>query len=241
MHDILCFANLTLHRQVDYTLEVTSDNAIHEIPKLLRSVVQGSVTAQSLVRQDALGFYYPNVSPKFTLGLEITGVTVRSAAQYMLKESSYLVEIAIYRQWAGMDTSSEPKIVAGVSMYHHQWDYQMRSVENSPSPRIWSRDLSDFFDSAEDGSNRLAKFLFEVEIVQELLSEATKEAKAMQAAQEAANEKNPKVLMEIETPTEVQQTAFEGEQLIDFREDDIVEMQQPTVSDEEPDLYSADA
>lgn len=166
---------------------------------------------------------------------------MRSAAQYILKDSSYLVEIAIYRQWAGMDTSSEPNIVAGVSMYHHQWDYQMRSFEDSPSPRIWSRDLSDFFGDTEGGSNRLAKFLSEVEIVQELLSEATKEAEAMQADQEAVNEKDSEKFKNIGDPIEAQQTAVEEEELVNFHENDTVEIQRPTVGDEELDLYSADA
>jgi hypothetical protein len=63
----------------------------------------------------------------------------------------------------------------------------------------------------------------------------------MQADREAINEKESEVFKKIGDPMEAQQTAFEEERLIDFCENDTVEMRRPTVVDEEPGLYSADA
>jgi hypothetical protein len=145
------------------------------IPPALLRVLHNCISAHSTVRKDVFGLAYPNIVPRMEPGLEITGVIIQSAVQYMFRDSSYIVEIDIYRRWVGMDTAPAPEIVAGVKLYHQQWDWQMRSFEDSSGPRIWSRDLSDFFDHTNDGSSRFAYFISEVEKIQDFLSKAVKE------------------------------------------------------------------
>jgi hypothetical protein len=116
---------------------------------------------------------YPGVSPLGSYNVEISSVVVRSVIQYMLQNSQYVVEIAIYRAWLGNEAEGEPKVSAGVTMFHQDWDLQMESIEeNTTDPRHWKSDLSSFFHIGNDGSGGLQGFLDEVGTIQGLLSDA---------------------------------------------------------------------
>jgi hypothetical protein len=80
---------------------------------------------------------YPGVAPKHTHGLDVRAVVVRSVYQYLLKDSVYIIEIAVYREWGGYSTTGEPRILSSVSMFHPVWDYQMSSIENTTGERKW--------------------------------------------------------------------------------------------------------
>jgi hypothetical protein len=92
----------------------------------------------------------------------------------MLQNSQYVVEIAIYRAWTGSKTECEPKVSAGVAMFHHDWDLQMEAIKNSTDRRHWKSDLSNFFCIGNDGSGGLQGFIDEVETIQGFLSDAAK-------------------------------------------------------------------
>ena len=103
-----------------------------DIPKAFQSLIETSITAKSATHTDALGLPYPY--PKVVLKtsqppeFEVTSVVVRSVIQYMLEGSGYIVEIAIYREWTGRNTSLEPELKASVSMFHQEWNWQMRGA-----------------------------------------------------------------------------------------------------------------
>jgi hypothetical protein len=116
---------------------------------------------------------YPGVCPLGSYDVEISSVVVRSVIQYMLQHSQYVVEIGIYREWLGSKTEGEPKVFAGVTMFHQDWDLQMESIEeNMTDQRHWKSDLSNFFHIGNDGSGGLQGFLDEVGTIQGFLSDA---------------------------------------------------------------------
>jgi hypothetical protein len=111
---------------------------------------------------DPLGLNYVQVSPQAPYGITISGVVVRSVIQYMMEDSGYIVEIAIYRQWGGGNTHTEPKMAASVSMFHRDWDFEMESIEGTTKERVW--DVRNFF------GNDLRRFLFHVNAIQSMIS-----------------------------------------------------------------------
>jgi hypothetical protein len=155
-------------------LEVNSDNAVYEIPDNLLSLIKDSVSPKSPVREDAFELNYPHVSPRKIIGLEVFELSIRSVAQYMLSNSGYIVEIGIHRKWDGINTNREPEsIISSVTMFHSNWDWNMRSIESiAGAERGWSRDLSDFFEPDAGGTNGFTGFLTEVRTIQSYLADA---------------------------------------------------------------------
>lgn len=113
------------------------------------------------------------ISPKFVYGLDVTIVVVRSVYQYLLRGSGYIVEIAVYREWNGYNTSGEPKMLSSVSMFHPVWDDQMDSIENTTRERDWDRQLNCFFERQDQGGG-IRKFMEDVILIQGLLSDAAR-------------------------------------------------------------------
>lgn len=102
-------------------------------------------------------------------------VVVRSVYQYLLKDSGYIVEIAVYREWNGYNTKAQPKMLSGVSMFHPVWDAEMGSIENTTFSRNWDPQLNCFFGQGQNGG--IQKFLEDVVLIQGLLSDAARAAK----------------------------------------------------------------
>ena len=92
----------------------------------------------------------------------------------MFKESGYCVETSIYREWDGNNTKREPTILAGVSLFHSDWDSEMESIEGTTKERKWDRELSTFFRPSRAPADGLAEFLDAVRQIQGLLSDASK-------------------------------------------------------------------
>lgn len=151
---------------------------MNDLPDQLISLIDGSLAGNSKERKDCLGLLYPGVSPKFTYGLDVRTVVVRSVYQYLLRESGYIVEIAVYREWCGYNTAGAPKMLSSVSMFHPVWDDQMGSIENTTRSRNWDAELNCFFGEDEGGGIR--KFMEGVVLIQGLLSEAAGASKEQQ-------------------------------------------------------------
>jgi hypothetical protein len=148
------------------------------LPDQLLGLIDGSLSGNSKERKDCLGLSYPGVSPKVTYGLDVRTVVVRSVYQYLLRDSGYIVEIAVYREWNGYNTAGEPKMLSSVSMFHPCWDDQMGSIENTTRERNWDPKLKCFF--GEDQSGGIRKFIEDVVLIQGLLSDAARASKELQ-------------------------------------------------------------
>ena len=149
-----------------------------DIPDQLLSLIEGSLSGNSKGRKDCLGLSYPGVAPKFTLSLDVRTVVVRSVYQYLLRDSGNIVEIAVYREWNGYNTTGEPKMLSSVSMFHPVWDDQMNSIENTTSEREWDPELKCFF--GKDQSGGIRKLMEDVVLIQGLLSDAARASKELQ-------------------------------------------------------------
>jgi hypothetical protein len=160
-------------------LEVITDGSINDVPFSLLSLIDGSLSGNSKQRVDRLGFTYPGVSPKFVYGLDVRVVVVRSVYQYMLRDSGYIVEIAVYREWIGYNTTGEPRMLSSVSMFHPAWDDEMDSIENTTRERNWDPQLRCFFER-ENQSGGIQKFMEDVVFIQGLLSDAARVPKEPQ-------------------------------------------------------------
>lgn len=201
-------------------MEVLSDNQISEPPTVLLNVIQDSIHAKSKVRKDKHNYDYPEISlSKVPNGWKVTGVEVQSVLKFKLSRSGYIVDLVLHRRWDTIDDKvepqGEPKMTAGVSMYHPNWEYQMRSYENEAGERGWSPDLKDFFD---DG---FSEFINEVTIVQNYLARANKVCKERASkdndkkedtglpsdSEEAENFRGPKALKVLKIRTAVASTS----------------------------------
>jgi hypothetical protein len=187
-------------RHVDHTLQVITDQPV-DIPttseKEFESLVEGSLSMKSKDwRTDQFMLQYPRLHPRNNKELQIDKLVIRSVSQYAFQGSGYVVEIILDRTWDGPDTRSDPRIVASVSLFHPQWDWEMESKEHSTQERKWKRDLSNFFENGFEG------FFAAIQFVQDLLgnaaSEAEEEAAKAQAAQEAVSQANIKAILEAE-------------------------------------------
>lgn len=123
---------------MDWAVEVITDNSIERWPDQLTSLIKTSVSTRTKAREDSLGLEYPAVTPTAPWGVYITKTVVRSVIQYKVRESGYIIEIAIYRTWEGEKTSDEPKMESSVSIYHPYWDDEMESIESKATEvRQW--------------------------------------------------------------------------------------------------------
>ncbi len=188
-------------RQVDWNLEIITDNEVpaQDIPQPIELMIKNSVNTRTPVCVDAAGFLYPGVTPT-PPDKEIcnmTALVVKSVIQYAVADNDYVVEMSVYRRW--VQYSPEPEISAGVSMYHPDWDYKMRSIGKT-SCRTWDDPLKTFFghgfaeNEVVEGSKGVDKFLAEVETVQGFLVDASKEAEDFRKQREAMERQNQGVV-----------------------------------------------
>lgn len=163
----------SVDRRVDWALEVITDNSIEEWPSQLTELINNSVAVNSPVRGDTLGLSYPGVSPgpRCPYGVIISKVVVRSVIHYLVRDSGYIIEIAIYRTWEGDNTSEEPKMASSVSLYHPSWDLTTESIEMTTKVRGWDKSLSHFFDNG-DRVGGLQTLMDEIGTIQGFLSAA---------------------------------------------------------------------
>lgn len=96
-------------------------------------------------RTDKYGFKYPRITPRGQPGLRVEKVTLSSIYRFKTSTGGYCLEFTINREWEGLKTIPEPKVSAGVTMFHDQWDSDMNSNENTTADRGWAKDMSNFF------------------------------------------------------------------------------------------------
>jgi hypothetical protein len=163
--------------KIDWALEVVKDNTIKDPIPEWHKLVDQAVTPRTQNRVDSNGVPYPDITLSTHLvspGVApVDSVMVRSTVKYKFAKSGYVVEIAVYRRWAGSNTKPEPEVRSGVSMYHPLWDSAMNSIEGTTEVRDWDQDLTQFFNNGEDGTHGIGHFLKEVEFIRSYLSEAS--------------------------------------------------------------------
>jgi len=126
---------------------------------------------------------------------------MRSVIHYALQSTGFVIEIAFYRTWYGPDTRDEPELVAGIAMYHPQWDMEMESIENSTQGRKWKKGLSNFFEGGFD------EFLNELRGIQELLSTTVHEVEQEEALRQAAMDLQNAMVEPAEEPAQEAEAA----------------------------------
>lgn len=105
--------------------------------------------------------------------IEVTSIVVRSVISYKMRDSGYVVEIAIYREWKAGSTNGIPEMNSGVSMYHPAWDYETENIERQDREREWDGKLSQFFDNGSTHEScGIGALRNEIAVVQDLLSAA---------------------------------------------------------------------
>ena len=124
---------------------------------------------------DTLGLTYPRVAPpEEPFPLRVNKIVVRSISHYMFKESGYVIEISIYREWENRNTSPDPTVLAGVSLFHRNWDLEMESIEGTTKERKWDPQLRNFLPTRPAETDGVSHFFDAVRQVQGFLSEAAK-------------------------------------------------------------------
>ncbi|TAQ89442.1 hypothetical protein B7494_g2207 [Chlorociboria aeruginascens] len=120
--------------ELDWTLEIATDDPISP-PAALQAIVS-SLSGTLATRIDLMGFSYPAMHQRdYT---NITSITIKSAWQYIIPRSGYIIEVAIYR--GGSETEQASQMDAGISVYHCDWDPTMESLKHTTRDRIFNVD-----------------------------------------------------------------------------------------------------
>ncbi|CAJ2513370.1 Uu.00g014890.m01.CDS01 [Anthostomella pinea] len=80
--------------------------------------------------------------------------TVKSVYRFNWKETAYIVELAINRQWDGirsMVANKPPTVDFGLSVYGEAWDEEMQLLGGRSASHVWGKDLKGLF-AAEGNS-----------------------------------------------------------------------------------------
>jgi hypothetical protein len=166
---------LTKRRNIDWQVEVISDNTLLEkdCSEQLESMLRKSINAKTPQKVDDLGLDYIAVHPTAPPSYQIKYIIVRSTYQYKFTMSGYIVEIAIYRKWEGHSTQGTPKLEAGVILYHPAWESALEDISRLPAGRHWISDakLTPFYDNGIGAENcGIGAFREAVGTIRDLLS-----------------------------------------------------------------------
>lgn len=181
-----------LTRRMDWEIELITDNAlpVNEVPAPMLKMAMESVTTTTPVELDSTGLEYPKVKPHAPSGATIDGIVVRTVAEYALKASGYVLQLAVYRRWTPSNPQ-EVELSAGVTMYHRDWDYHTRDLDGTLEARHWDDPLKLFFGhyadptrEAVEGSKGVENFLQDVEYIRDCLVDAVKEIDAIRKQEE---------------------------------------------------------
>ncbi|KUJ20585.1 uncharacterized protein LY89DRAFT_771518 [Mollisia scopiformis] len=182
--------NVDVEKQIDWSIEIITDNEIPitEIPAKLLDMAKGSVTPKTPALWDHTDLPYPAVNPRKIAGLIIDEIVVKTVAEYMVKDSGYVVELSVYRK---LVENNDPEITAGVAMYNRNWDYNMRSLKDTTQIRRWENPLKLFFGryssegiEAVEGNVGVESVLADVENIRDFLVDAVNEIEATKKQQE---------------------------------------------------------
>ncbi|RFU35360.1 hypothetical protein B7463_g1011, partial [Scytalidium lignicola] len=167
-----------IESNLDWTLEIITDNSIGDIPSSIRTLINTSLPNTTVQRVDSLGLTYPRVCPRVaTNDLGVDEVVVRSVWRYRVKESGYEVQISIYRVWRAGATNKDPEMSCGITISHPIWDEQMQSVDHTTQERRWGTQLENFFPSKGiEKSDGFDDFLNEIGFIQRYICEAARAA-----------------------------------------------------------------
>ncbi|KAH7323734.1 hypothetical protein BKA65DRAFT_481536 [Rhexocercosporidium sp. MPI-PUGE-AT-0058] len=176
-HRSLNITVIDVERQLDWQLEVITDSEQFEVPSPLYALIKESISVKSKVRKDCHGLEYPEVTPsKYNKSdFRIETVVVRSVIQYKFLDSDFFVELAIFREWDGANTTGEPIMKASVSMFHPEWDTHMESIEHTTRIRDFGPGLANLFNYQTEW---LVPFLDEIAFTQGLLVDVARALKA---------------------------------------------------------------
>ncbi|RDL42028.1 uncharacterized protein BP5553_02007 [Venustampulla echinocandica] len=166
---------IDIERKVDSALEVITDNSIQDLDAPWQTLVGSAISPDSPERTDSLGLPYPGVSLQGGWDIAVDTVVVRSTIRFRMRDSGYIVEIAIYREWCGRDTATEPDVQASVSMFHPDWDVEMESLENTTRMRNWDAQLRQLFNNGTESTHGVQGFVGQVETIRGYLSDASRE------------------------------------------------------------------
>ncbi|KAG0649800.1 hypothetical protein D0Z07_3535 [Hyphodiscus hymeniophilus] len=218
---------MDIEREFDWTLEIIQDSEIKEVPQALRNLIAVSLDNRSAELVDPVGLPYPAIALRVPIGFKIKNVVMRSVFQYQWTPTSNIVEIAIYREWAGVDTRSAPKMQASISMFGADWDMEMESVNDTISGRNWDKELSNFFGQEQAHERSGFKGLMaEIREIQRLLKTASTEeaskgklAEEKHQQQEAENIERQMRELEVVEHEDLQHSSQEMHQVNDAEEE----------------------
>ncbi len=156
---------LTINSNFDSCLEVMTEEAMLQPIKAFQNLAVGTtISGTAKFATEKLSFNYPTIRLLVPQGIVVEKVRVRSAFQYTLRDTPYIVEVAVYHEWDDEETKEEPLTNCGISLYHKDWDLLMTPDEDIEAPRCLNME-SLFPDESvvEDG---LSKFLAHVQTLQ---------------------------------------------------------------------------
>lgn len=139
-------------------------------PKAFQNVVVGSLSGTTTDCTESTSFNYPSVKLQVSHGIVVDEVWIRSMLHYKLKNTPYIVEVAIYREWKNGDTKQKPLINCGVSFYHKDWDLLMIPDEGIQGLRDWNTES--LFPKEPGADDGFSQFLAHVQVLKSFFDDA---------------------------------------------------------------------
>lgn len=160
------------NRYSDWALEIITNMQISEQPpKALQDLIHGCISRSAAVRVGDDGVPYPAINLQVPPGVTIDGVVIKNIRQYRLQQATnLLIEITTYRKWCTQDTTGDPTVAYGVTLYDKDWDRTLAPSDELSRTRPFSADLSELFPAGNNLQSGFEAFWASVSRTQEFLS-----------------------------------------------------------------------
>jgi hypothetical protein len=145
-----------------------TDEVISNTPQAFKEFVSNSLLAATTNQIPGSRFSFPFPTPRIPPGVTVDEFRIRSVFRYQLKDSSYVIEVAIYRGWDNGNFKSPASTQCGINFYHKDWDLFMTPDVKVTEVREW--EFESFFPLESGSGDGFSNFLAKVKIVQDFFS-----------------------------------------------------------------------
>lgn len=167
------FHSIDLESKLDWCLQLSTTDEIAAPSKIVSEFVNGSISSIRRFRADEQGQEYPAIAFKPNALINIEGIVLRGVRSYAIKDTPYILELAIYRRWLTSDTKGPPQTSLGLSISNREWDDDLRALHDD-RPRTWHSCLRGLVNEEEKEDSQIAQLAEHIERVRTFLAAAQK-------------------------------------------------------------------
>ncbi|RCI11553.1 hypothetical protein L249_7349 [Ophiocordyceps polyrhachis-furcata BCC 54312] len=158
--------------QLDWNLQVDRCEPMHNVPDMLRKVMDNISLTERGRDDDSSLLQPPRVEIKPQPGSEeIESTVVKTSVILPFRTTKFVIEVSITQSWNRMTTNSEPDTCWGVEMYGLHWEETLEGISSREQRDDWNAVMRSLWPSeSQDLDAGFLCFLEHVVEVQSALS-----------------------------------------------------------------------